>query len=186
MVKKELLIKLQNQAKRGCVSFGYGEDGRKYYSVNGSTDKIKHRNIIEDIIGDSPIFCGVNYAFTILEPSVPDSVFLMIDPFYDALKFTPKILDFSMRKEKLYFALPLPPGYDNRYFTCAEKKLIEYAKQKKINLILMYSSKEPCYHCLPTIDSVYFLRNNEIRMINKDFYSLNWCNETVFKFNMDK
>ncbi len=184
MIKKELLIKLQEQAKRGCVSFGYGEDGRKYYSVNGSTDKIKHRNIIEDIIGDSPIFCGVNYAFTILEPFVPDSIFLMIDPFYDALKFTPKILGFRKRKEKLYFAPQLPSGYDNRYFTCAEKKLIEYAEQKKINLILMYSSKEPCYHCLPTINSVYFLRNNEIKEIKRESYSVIWANEIACKFEM--
>ncbi len=176
--------KLKEQNKRGCVSFGYGEDGRKYYSVNGSTDKIRHKHIIEDIIGDKPVFCGIKHAFTILEPVVPHSIFLMVDPFYESLKYENKTLGFCLADKRIYFNSSRALDYDNRYFTCAEKKLIDYADKHKIHLVLMYSSKEPCYHCLPTIDSIYFLRNNEIKMIKKEFFSLNWDDETVFNFEI--
>ncbi|MCQ2796658.1 MAG: hypothetical protein MJ213_05135 [Bacilli bacterium] len=51
---------------------------------------------------------------------------------------------------------------NNRFFTCAEKKLY----LKLVSPEFVYTTRRPCYHCLPVIRSQYYFDSGSIYNIN--------------------
>ncbi len=175
----ERLKELYNERKKGCVSYGYDSNQKKYYAVNGlgTTNYL----IIEEIIGDQPFFCGPDYSFTILDfDCLPSDYNPNMASFYNVLKYSScQILNFPLKKAPVFYnRLNYEKKY-KRYYTCAEKKGIGYFRiNKEIKLNKLLTTKYPCFHCLPVIEKVHFLYNGyTIRRIEKTDIS-----DTCFKF----
>lgn len=112
-------------------------------------------------------FCGYNFSFTVLRPNVwkevLDLAYETCDTFVNQVQF-----GFDLNGYRLYRKAPLSSLWDNRHFSCAEKKIIGYCEYMDIKIRELFTTKTPCYYCLPVIDSVeYLYQNKEIKTIKK-------------------
>ena len=176
---------LQGDNRVACVCYAYGLNGFKYYSVNMSSDNQTVRKVVGDIIGGKRVFCGNRYAFTILEElkTTPDSSFTV--PFYDLLEEQKNAISFKLLDKRLYLRNH-KDAYNDRYFSCAEKKVIDLMERKPVRIEKMLTSKEPCYHCLPVIESIQLLRKNTLWELERLPTSINVNGLTVYIYEMKK
>ena len=202
--KKDLLAKLKDihaSALGNCVAYAYGKkdnEPHKFFAIKGKTKtkdpKPKYFDMVVKIIGDNPTFCGYEYAFTILAPGIPKVLTNneTKKSFYEILEHRNYIIGYKMIG-KPYFKDEVhvfPIDYsneDNRYFTCAEKKIVGYYIREfgKTIVNVIYTTKAPCYHCLSVIKSAYYLTDDstDVKHVERNTSSYSKINgTTVFDY----
>ena len=166
------LKELWNLRRNGCVALGHDDKtNNKYYAVNKNSNNKKDFPLIEEIVGPTAVFCKYDESITVLRPDIPDSKQLKLfeKRIYRMLEISPVSICFDM----------VPPVYsntvarkafypDNRFFTCAEKKIVGHAYLNDVTITKLFTTREPCYHCLPLIESVdYLFEGRKIKHISK-------------------
>ena len=167
----------------GCVAFAV-ENGTNsyYYAINGKADRketVSYTTIIEDTLGfPSPFFCPYSDAFTVLQPVYPFKTKPFTDSFYSFLhRWGDYHAEFLFVKKAIRKGSE-GPKYSNRYFTCAEKKILGHIMFNSLpSVSKLYTTKPPCLHCLPVIASAYYLFENEdVRHIQNMGHSMTLAN----------
>ena len=159
MISHDYLMKLYNAKKgQGCVAFGFDKDGKRHFAVNGKATRCyKELQPVLNVFADSPIFCGYNFSFTVLRPYVSKRT---LDETYDLIDNLDKKGDpvgFDLLPFRMYRKFPNSYFFDNRHFSCAEKKIIGYCEFMDITIRDLYTTKTPCFYCLPVVETVTFL-----------------------------
>ena len=180
MSQLDELKKLHEINKEGCVAYAYDTNGNKFFSTNDSFSGFHDQNAVKKIIGFDYCYCGRAYSFTVLKENLPDSVLSVGNKFCRGLKNGDGCICFPIVGRKFFKKDLLNNGYHERYFSCAEKKIIGYFLKKKLVLADLLITRLPCYHCLPVIDSITCLEKNKIRRIMKYpyytvFFELYYC-----------
>ena len=173
--------------RKGPIAYAYGNDNLKYFSINKNAktdEKLPDLTVALSIIGNNPKFCGYEYSFTVLEPGLPECIYELDDLFYDMFDTGNQSFCFKLTQKPIYVNDATTLYSDNRYFTCAEKKIIGYLRNT-VGIGNLYSTKEPCYHCMPTIDTVYFLRKGKRidRIVGKKICTCTINNFSIFDFS---
>ena len=168
MITRDYLYKLY-KAKRckGCVAFGFDKNHKRYFSVNGeATMCYKDLDPILRFFGDSPVFCGYNFAFTVIKRFPPVSL-KKLDETYkkceDVEKNKQEIIGFDLLPFRMYKKYPGSAYFEDRHFHCAEKKIIGYCDFVDIKIDKIFTTKTPCYYCLPVINTVVYLSRDNKR-----------------------
>lgn len=158
-----------DERKKGCVAYAKDSKGNKYYAINGE-EYFNSNGRIEEVIGDHPVFCSYRWAYTVLDPATPDAAISYGYKFYKLLKMGPNSLGFRKIDHKEFVNPKGNEGYEGkeRFFHCAEKKIIGYAEEFGVTVKEMFSTKEPCYHCLPEIETVYYAEKNKMKQVVKE------------------
>ena len=185
-----LLIKLRTlhraKKKRGCVAYGWGSDKKRYYAINGNPhDERKMRTIVEGIIGNNPDSCDYNDSFTVLKPGLDKKAIDFAKQFCEMLDYGPQAISFELDGHEIYSnGTNANISYDNRYFTCAEKKIIgRMRKTPGLECDYLLTTMAPCYHCLPVIKRVYYLYNDMmVKTIEQLQFFITWGNTSIKKY----
>lgn len=170
MIDRKYLLELYNARKsQACVAFAFDNDGKRYFAVNGKDTKCPDQlEPILKVFGDSPIFCGYNFSFTVLRPFVSKKTLDDTYNLIDNLDYSGSSVGFDLLSFRLYRKFPINYLFDNRHFSCAEKKIVGYCEFMDITIGTLYTTKTPCYYCLPVIESVEFLTKKlEKRTVKK-------------------
>ena len=174
---------LQGENRVACVCYAYGSNDHKYYSVNMRSDNPKVRKVVGAIIGGKRLFCDNRYAFTVLKRlnTTPTSSFT--NPFYNLLENQHSPIGFGLLSKRLYF-IDNNNLYDDRYFSCAEKKVVDRMEKESVEIVKILTSKEPCYHCLPVIESIQLFRKDDLWELKRLPVSFNESDLTVYIYEM--
>ena len=171
----EELKELWNLRKKGCVAIGYSVGKtKKFYAVNKNSNNENDFPLIKKIVGPTATFCGYDYSFTVLRPDIPDSKELELfeHRFYRMLDVSPVSICFDLVPTVFSGSLARTRFYnDNRFFTCAEKKLVGRSYIDGVTIEKIFTTREPCYHCLPVIESVDYLHEGKTRKHIDKVYS---------------
>lgn len=176
---------LQGDNRVACVCYAYGSDGYKYFSVNMTSNNPKVRKVVGGIIGGMTKFCDNRYAFTLLKQLKTTPASSYTNHFYKLLEEQQTAISFRLLPKRLYFR---KSGnlYDDRYFSCAEKKVIDRMEKRSVKIEKILTSKEPCYHCLPVIESIQLLRKNSLWELERQSISIGMKDLTVYIYEMKK
>ncbi len=195
------LKKLKEKKGGGCVSFARVK-GDVYFTVNGIAKKQEKKKTISNGIakkqekkktisdtlsnmfkpkeGDSkePTFCDYSYAYTVIDPSK------------DIYVKNEKLIQNTFNKDKkiflgdIIYPMKYNPIYENRNWTCCERKIIGYLLDnhiiqngnKYVNdyildvndyILDLYVTRMPCPLCIPLVAQVNYLDENNQMIVDK-------------------
>lgn len=192
MVDKE---KIKHLAKnylsnsRKCIAFGRYCNNTSRFSFNGFKNFSKYGDdaliqAITKILGNNAEYINDNYAFTVLNPTMPipyvKYLELSLYSMLNCYKTCTIILSFLLPNQLDYDDAK---KYNHEYFTCAEKKL--YSDKLPVKPTKVYVTRRPCYHCIPVINNVYYYHSHNIYHLTKQVF----CHEgknVIFKYNLRK
>ena len=164
----------------GCVSFARVK-GDVYFTVNGIGKKQRKKTTISGILSNmfkpkagaskGPTFCDYSYAYTVIDPSK------------DIYVKNEKFIQNTFNKDKkiflgdIIYPMKYNPIYENRNWTCCERKIIGYLLDNHIILnenkyvndynLDLYVTKMPCPLCIPLVAQVNYLDDNNQMIVDK-------------------
>lgn len=141
-------------------------DGYFYYASKGNDKNLKNNKmakksiaIANDYLPKNKHLCLYSDSFTVME-------LLKIGEEYDITKennLYAEIIKKGFILNNIIIAeytntriAPLE-GYDNRNWTCAERKIIGYLTNNNINCDMIYGTRQPCYYCIPAIKKATYI-----------------------------
>lgn len=174
------LKELKEKKGSGCVSFAR-VNGDVYFSVNGIAKKQKKKKTISDTLSNmfkpkagaskGPTFCDYSYAYTVIDPSK------------DIYVKNEKFIQNTFNKDKeiflgdIIYPMKYNPIYENRNWTCCERKIIGYLldnhiilnENKYVNdyILDLYVTMMPCPLCIPLVAQVNYLDDNNQMIVDK-------------------
>ena len=170
---KKKLKELKDAKGDGCVAFARYENNT-YFSINGPK-KVSKKGKIEEIIKNmykaDAHFCGWDDSVTIINPACEN---------YSL--YTRQIeTDFFNKKQlfssDLVFPIGHNPKYNNRNWTCCERKIIGYLIKNHTMIhnynfindydVELYVTQMPCALCIPLVHYVNYLDDNKNMIVDE-------------------
>lgn len=163
------LLKLKKEGAENSLSFTRF-NGVTYYAICTTHEHDKKLiNLLNDVFGDDSIICKKEKTFILVNEVFNMDLNAMVfeKNFYDGLESNYKNdADYSkFNLSKINYTDIDKDIYDNRTYSCAERKIIGTLNPKKITDITLYSTKQPCFFCIPSTGKTWFWKENSARFI---------------------
>ena len=171
---KKKLKELKDAKGKGCDAFARYKNNT-YFSINGPK-KVKKIDKIEPIIknmyeDNNACFCGWDDSVTIINPACENYIL-----------FTRAIETYFFNKKQLFssdlvFPIGHNPKYNNRNWTCCERKIIGYLIKNHTMIhnynyindydVELYVTQMPCALCIPLVHHVNYLDDNKNMIVDE-------------------